>query len=177
MQTLHLASGQVIHMRPIRTDDAWHLNEGFRALSKESIYNRFLFAKKNLTANELAYLTHCDQRNHCAFVLADVTSGAERRGLGVGRWIRDPEQPDTAEIGVVVLDEFQGHGLGTALISRLAQAAQEAGIRYLRAASLAENRAGEAVLSKAGMIRESRVSEGVREWLIDLGDSAIFEQS
>ena len=46
------------------------------------------------------------------------------------------ERPDVA---VTVLDDWQGHGLGTALMRRLIEAARERGIRTMVSLDFAEN--------------------------------------
>src|ERR1700691_5492611 len=70
--------------------------------------------------------------------------------VGECRFIRLPDQPDTAEIGVTVVDAWQGRGLGSALLARLSEHAAEAGIEYFTAEILAENRTMLALLPRLG---------------------------
>ena len=60
---------------------------------------------------------------------------------GVGRWVRDAEQPDAAEIAILVADELQGQGLGIALGQALGDAARARGIARFTGITLAENTA------------------------------------
>ena len=62
---------------------------------------------------------------------------------GVGRWVRDPEHPDAAEVAVVVGDCHQGQGLGTALGTALADGARALGIARFTAMMLPENTAAQ----------------------------------
>jgi len=50
------------------------------------------------------------------------------------------DRPERAEVALEIADAVQGKGLGTALLCRLADAANELGIQVLDAEVLAENR-------------------------------------
>ncbi len=56
----------------------------------------------------------------------------ELEGLGVARFIRDPDDPGVAEPAIAVVDAWQGRGVGRVLTDRLVDAARERGIRELR---------------------------------------------
>jgi acetyltransferase len=76
--------------------------------------------------------------------------------------VQVPDKPGAVEIAATVADEWQGRGLGTALVVQLAQRAREEGHSTLRAAVLAENirsirmlrRAGFRARSGSGTLRE-----------------------
>ena len=72
------------------------------ALSPRSARLRFLAPKNRLSLAELRYLTEVDHVDHYALVavLADDPTTL----AGVGRWVRDREHPDAAEVAVVVGD-------------------------------------------------------------------------
>jgi acetyltransferase len=59
--------------------------------------------------------------------------------LGVARFVRLAEDPEAAEFAVVVGDPWQGEGLGTELLERLADVAVEHGVGRFTATVLAEN--------------------------------------
>jgi Acetyltransferase (GNAT) family len=58
----------------------------------------------------------------------------------VARFIRNPREPDEAEVAVTVVDSWQRRGLGTTLLREMVQRAAEEGIRHFTAEILAENR-------------------------------------
>ena len=60
---------------------------------------------------------------------------ATGKAVGVARFIRLEPGGDRAEAAVAVVDEWQGRGLGAALLDRLAARAGEAGIRSFTAAA------------------------------------------
>ena len=59
--------------------------------------------------------------------------------LGIARYIRDTEDPEVAEIAVAVVDDWQGRGLGTALLTRLLDRARDEGIRRFTALVAVDN--------------------------------------
>lgn len=132
-EEVSLSDGTKVTLRLLRRGDADLLTEGFRRLSTHSKFLRFMGNKADLTEDELRYLTHVDGNMH--FALGAVISDPVlvERGIGVARFVRASEGAQVAEPAVVVTDEFQQRGLGSLLLSRLAEAARERGIDTFRA--------------------------------------------
>ena len=59
--------------------------------------------------------------------------------MGVARYVRDPERRDSAEIAVAVLEQWQGQGVGKALVRRLADRARDEGIAQFTGLMLSDN--------------------------------------
>src|SRR6478609_4039751 len=115
------SDGLAIEIRPIRPDDKHRLAAGHELMSSETQRMRYLMPKPRLSGAELRYLTEVDGEDHVALVaVADAFPDVT---LGVGRFVRDRERPDTAEFAIVIADAFQGIGLGGALAEQLAEAA------------------------------------------------------
>jgi GNAT superfamily N-acetyltransferase len=116
-------------IRSVRADDKERLADGFRRLSSESVYARFLAHKEGLSDEELTYFTEVDFVDHVALV-ATVGEGADEAIVGVGRYVVVGGEPDSrcAEIALTVVDEYQGRGIGAALLEHLAQIATHAGV-------------------------------------------------
>src|SRR3954449_7753813 len=115
-----LLDGTLVTIRPIEPGDKRLLVEGLRRLSPEAAFKRFLSPKVRFSDAELEYLTEVDGHDHIAYVAV--------RGdtlVGVGRVVKTA--PDTADIAVLVWDEWQGLGLGSWLARRPAAAAAAAG--------------------------------------------------
>jgi GNAT superfamily N-acetyltransferase len=133
-----LADGRKVRLRPVKAEDKALFLEALQRLSPESRYARFLAPKNSLSQAELSYLTELDGVNHFALgVLTGV--GKARKGLGVARFVRFPDEPDVADAAIVVTDDAQGQGLGRLLFLRLVAAARERGINRFRCDVLAEN--------------------------------------
>jgi RimJ/RimL family protein N-acetyltransferase len=132
-----LRDGTVVVLRPIEPADREELARGMERLSPESRYRRFFSASSRLSEAELRYLTEVDHHDHEAIVAVEPDTG---EGIGVARFIRSPQDPELAELAVAVTDDWQGRGVGTALLHRLCERAREEGVRRFSASILAENR-------------------------------------
>ncbi|HEX2568819.1 MAG TPA: GNAT family N-acetyltransferase [Polyangia bacterium] len=129
-EEIELDDGTRVRLRLIRPTDKERLVRGLARLSPASRYRRFLTDKDHFSPEELRYLTECDGTNHLAIGAALVgpeEEGADE-GIGVARFVRDPQHPEVAEAAVAVIDDYQGHGLGRLLCRRLVEAARERGI-------------------------------------------------
>jgi GNAT superfamily N-acetyltransferase len=135
-----LRDGTRVLVRPLEPGDRDALAQGFARLSPESRRLRFFATIESLSEAQLDYLTDVDHENHDAVaVLLVDDDGRPGEGVGVGRWIRLPDDPTKAEIAVTVLDEYQGRGIGTLLLGTLATRAMERGVEILFARVLWEN--------------------------------------
>ncbi len=147
-EEVYLRDGTQVLLRPVRPDDAPRLQRGFERLSPISRYRRFLGPKKELTDNELAYLTHVDGVKHFALVAIRLEVTRETDGLGIARFVTTA--PGVAEPAVAVIDEMQGKGLGRVLVERLHEAAIERGIVRFTAEVLETNTPMRAILDHLG---------------------------
>jgi len=156
-------------IRPIRADDGERLKASHARLSPESRYRRFLAAKPELTPADARYLVEVDGRDH--FALVATLDDGEESIVAVTRFVRVPGRPDTAEFAIVVGDDFQGQGLATELLRRLALAARARGITRFRATMLADNVAVRRMLERLAVGRPStRLLGTVLEMEIELPD-------
>jgi GNAT superfamily N-acetyltransferase len=98
---------------------------GFDRLSPESRYRRFLAPVAELSESMVRYLNEIDHHNHEAMIALDERTG---EGIGVARYVRDPDHPDVAEVAVTVIDDWQGRGLGTLRLEVTSARARQEGI-------------------------------------------------
>jgi GNAT superfamily N-acetyltransferase len=148
-----LRDGSEIRVRPIRPEDKPQLLQAFDGLGTASRYRRFLGVKKELSTAELARLTEVDHVDHEALGAIDPATGD---GIGVARYVRLGDGRDTAEAAVTVVDAWQGRGVGSVLLERLAARAREEGIREFTATLLSDNRAVLALFRHLGVVRVVR---------------------
>jgi MFS family permease len=141
-----LRDGSKVVIRQIRSADAPLLADGFARLSPESRRLRFLRRKDGLSAAELRYFTDVDHHHHEALGALDHTGG---RGVGVARYVRDTADPQSAEIALTIVDDWQGRGLGTELLAQLSGRARAEGIHRFTALVSADNAAMTALLRSA----------------------------
>jgi RimJ/RimL family protein N-acetyltransferase len=130
------------------------LRVGAERLSPESRYRRFFSPIAHLSDDQLAYLTEIDYIDHFAWI--GILPDAGDEGVAVARWVRNPDQPDSAEAAVTVVDEYQGQGIGSALLVLLAKTAIERGIKRFTLEVLGENEPMLALMEYAGAIIDMR---------------------
>ena len=131
-----LRDGSGVLIRPVHSTDAPLLADGFARLSATSRWMRFLTPKRELSPAELRYLTDLDHHDHEALGALDQGDG---RGVGIARYVRSTDDPHAADVAVTIVDDWQGRGLGTELVARLADRALDEGIHRFTALVSAEN--------------------------------------
>ncbi|GAA1349154.1 GNAT family N-acetyltransferase [Falsarthrobacter nasiphocae] len=151
-----LRDGSTARLRPIVPDDADALQRFHVGQSESSIYLRFFTYKARLSSKELARFTQVDYVDRVAFVMTRT-----ERIVGIGRYDRLPEDPDSAEVAFNIADAFHGKGLGSILLEHLAAAACERGIERFTAEVLPENRQMLKVFIDAGYEVSRRFDDGV----------------
>ncbi len=130
--TAELKDGTPVRVRPIAPKDKRRLAEGWKGLSSRSRYLRFMQARTTLSESDLAYLTEIDYNNHFAWG-AETLDAPDPPGVGIARYVRDPNEPTVAEAALAVVDDRQRQGLGRILLQALIDAARENGIERFRA--------------------------------------------
>jgi GNAT superfamily N-acetyltransferase len=162
-----LPDGSQILLRPIAGDDKGLLIDAFDHLGPESRYRRFLGAHDRLSARELQYFTELDHIRHEAIVALDASTG---HGIGVARYITTPHDLQAAEVAFTVVDEWQGRGVGSALLHALVDRARENGVCRFVATVLSENRPMFELLHELGGVHLTNQEGGVSEFAVELPD-------
>lgn len=145
--TENLRDGREVEIRALRPDDKDDMLIAVSRSGTQSLKRRFFVAKRGFSEKEIAYFMNVDFANHVALVaLAD--EDGHKVVIGGGRYI--VTEPGKAEMAFVVIDDYQGQGVGTLLMRRLAASARNAGLKELIAEVLPENPAMRKVFSKFG---------------------------
>ena len=154
-----LRDGRRVDIRALRRDDRTELLAAVGRTSPESLYRRFFTVKRGFTEQEMAFFLNIDFVDHVALV-AVVEEASRPVIVGGARYI--VMQPGKAEIAFAVIDQYQGQGIGAALMRHLAGIARDAGLRELIADVLPENDAMLNVFAKSGFpLRTKRESDVV----------------
>ncbi|HEY7136869.1 MAG TPA: GNAT family N-acetyltransferase [Acidimicrobiia bacterium] len=122
--------------RPVDPHDRTPIVAVFDGLSEQSRYLRYFGPKPRLSDSEIRYFTEVDHHDHEAIVAT-----ARDVAVGVARYVRRREDPASADVAVEVVDEWQGRGVGSALLRRIARRAREEGVSSLHGTVLSSNRA------------------------------------
>lgn len=132
-----LKDGSPVNIRPIGPDAERTLIEGFKRLSPESVYQRFLSPMRELRPNVAHHLANVDHVKRLALIAeAPVIGDADL--VGIARY-EPTDDPALVEIALVVGDDWQGRGLGRLLLRSIMCAAAEKGFHRFRADVLGEN--------------------------------------
>jgi GNAT superfamily N-acetyltransferase len=135
----------VIHIRPLAKDAAGDVDVVFEKLSTRSRWFRFHAATPRLTQRYRAALSAVASENRAGFV-----AWARGEPVGIGRWDRVPDMVSCAEISLAVADDWQGRGIGRALLCHVITDASASGITRVVAHVHPEHRL-------------------MRDWLVRLG--------
>ena len=147
---IKLRDGSHIRIRQGHRSDRDPLLRGFERLSPETRYRRFLVARPERSEEVVRYLTEIDHHDHEAMIALDERTG---EGIGVARYVRNRELPDTAEVAVTVIDDWQGRGVGTLLLEVICGRAREEGISTFTVLMLASNQEMMDVFRRLGPVR------------------------
>ena len=108
------------------------------SLSNHSRYLRFFTPSRELSASVLARLTQVDYDRELALLALQplpATEAGSERMLGVARYSPNPGH-DSYEFALAIGNAMQGHDIGHLLMTRLMQAASEAGYRRMNGSVL-----------------------------------------
>jgi len=153
-----LRDGRQVEIRALRPADRPELLEAATRTSDRSLYRRFFGVRRTFSEAEVAAFVNIDFVNEVALLAVTREDGREVVAGG-GRYI--VVQPGTAELAFMVVDEFQGLGLASALLRHLTALARAAGLREFLAEVLSDNTAMLRVFERSGLRMERRRENGV----------------
>jgi RimJ/RimL family protein N-acetyltransferase len=142
-----LRDGRPVTIRARRPEDETSMLAAVDRTDPESLRRRFFAPKRGFSDKEKAFFMRADFVNHVALV-AEIDEGDKPVIVGGGRYI--VAHPGAAEVAFVVVDAYQGQGIGGLLTRHLVELARAAGLRQLEADVLPENTAMRKVLGKFG---------------------------
>jgi GNAT superfamily N-acetyltransferase len=146
---LRLTDEREVVVRPVLAWDAAAEQDFVRALSPASRLKRFHFGLKELPPSMLRAMTEVDHEAHVAIVAEAFDADDEPTIVADARYVRSPGE-DEAEFAIAVADDWQGIGLGRALMERLGRHAARQGVTHLVGDVLPGNAAMFAVTAALG---------------------------
>src|SRR6056297_814486 len=142
-----MKSGTDVTIRPIRPEDEPKLVDFHEQLSERSVYLRYasLMKLQQRVAHErLSRICFIDYDREMALV-----AETDDNIIGVGRLTKQPGRNE-AEFAMLVIDKYQGEGIGTELLRRLVRVGEDEGLDRITADILRQNRAMQRVCEKLG---------------------------
>lgn len=141
-------AGVEILIRPIRISDEPPLKDFWYDLSDRSMYLRFVSARKDMSHERLQEMVAIDYTRQMA-ILAVIPQDAKQDIIGIARYFMNSATP-TAEVTLVVRDDYHNKGVGTELLSYLTYLAKNNGLAGFTAEVLVENTPMLQILRKMG---------------------------
>jgi GNAT superfamily N-acetyltransferase len=134
-------------------------------MSERSRRLRFHGPKPVLGEAELDMLVDVGCCGREAVAATDLVTGTV---VGTARFVRDDDDPHSAEVAFEVVDDCQGRGVGRRLLSELSALARRAGIERFHAAVVPGNEPALTLLRRSGRLIGSTFVGGVHELEIEL---------
>jgi RimJ/RimL family protein N-acetyltransferase len=160
-----LRNGRRVEIRALRHEDRNGLEEAVSRASVESVRRRFFSLRRHFSEQEMEFFSNIDFVSHVALVVV-AEEGGRPVIVGGGRYI--VLEPGRAEVAFALIDEYQGHGIGTALMRHLATIARDAGLKELIAEVLPENTAMLNVFKKSGLQPTTKREAGIMHVTLQL---------
>jgi GNAT superfamily N-acetyltransferase len=153
-----LRVGDGIEIRALKPDDQGDLVAAVHRISTQSLYRRFFGVRRDFSEKEVDFFVNVDFVSHVALVAIAQEDGRAAI-VGGGRYI--VVRPGSAEVAFAIVDEYQGRGIGAALMRHLVAIARESGLEELTADVLAENAPMLKVFAKSGLDCTTKREDGV----------------
>ncbi|MGD0232140.1 MAG: bifunctional acetate--CoA ligase family protein/GNAT family N-acetyltransferase [Syntrophorhabdales bacterium] len=134
----NLPDGTELLLRPIRPEDEPLEREMIASLSAETLRTRFFAPVKDISSHEwLSLFCNIDYDRHAAIV-AELRENGKRSIIGVARLLMDADF-HSGELAVLVVDRYQGMGLGKKLLEVLIGIGRDNGLDKIEGQTLTEN--------------------------------------
>jgi RimJ/RimL family protein N-acetyltransferase len=158
-----IRGGERVLIRRVRPEDMASYSDFLGDVSDEDLRLRFFARVPELSAAEIAKLSHLDYRHEMAFVALDEDTG---HMLGLVR-LKNELDEKTAEFAILVRSRLKAHGLGWLLMRRVIDHAKEKSLRRVYGDVLAENATMLQMCAELGFRAQDKGSH-IRRVVLDL---------
>ncbi len=134
---IFLPDGKPVLLRPIRPEDEPLWLKLLASCSQESIYARFRYMFHWNSHEVAARYCYIDYSREIAIV-AEIEEHKERKLVGVGRLIADPNH-ETAEYAILIADAWQQKDLGRQITAFCLEIARDWGLKKFVAQTTSDN--------------------------------------
>ncbi len=160
-----LRDGSSVEIRALQPDDREDMLAAIGRTSAHSLQRRFFAPKRGFSEKEISFFIDIDFRNHVALV-AEVEENGHPVIAGGGRYI--VTEVGVAELAFVVVDAYQGKGIGSALLRHVIELARDAGLKELAADVLPDNTAMLSLFGRLGFRSRTAHDPQVRHLVLKL---------
>jgi GNAT superfamily N-acetyltransferase len=143
-----LRDGRQMTIRALQPEDKAEYLAAVGRLGSQSLHRRFFTVKRHFTEADRSFFLDIDFIKHVALVAVLEESGKPMIAGGARFVVAEPKQ---AEVAFAVVDQYQGLGIGSALMRHIVRIAREVGLHALVAQVLSSNTAMLQVFKRAGL--------------------------
>lgn len=146
----HTEQGERVHIRDVTPYDILLLTDLLVRVSDATRWLRYFSAGTKSFVLAEREATRMAQRgtDDCAALVAIVRRGHADEAIAVAEVVRDQRTATVGELSILVRDDYQRQGIGSALGGQLAQIGQAIGITRVRAEILFENHAAQRLMCR-----------------------------
>jgi RimJ/RimL family protein N-acetyltransferase len=138
LEETRVIDGCRITFRPVKVTDERIIQEHYYGLDKIDVVSRFFHEKTSFVHKQIERTFVIDYIKDLTIVAVEGQSGFEKI-LAVGEYYLNPET-EMAEIAFSVVKDWQGRGISSIVIHKLAEAAKQNGIKGLTAYTSRDNK-------------------------------------
>jgi RimJ/RimL family protein N-acetyltransferase len=142
--------GERVRMRDVVPQDTLLLTDLLLGLSDNTRWLRYLAPCPQSFQRAWQEATRMTQpgTHHHAVLVATIRRGDSEAAIAVAEVVCDQHTATIGELAIVVRDDYQTQGVGSALSNRLALSARALGITTVRADILYQNRAAQRLMRR-----------------------------
>ena len=149
-----------IFLRPVKISDEPLIKDFYYALSEKSLYQRFLSLRRHLPHAEMQkYFVVIDYTREMAILAVRQYSGREII-TGMAQYCIG-EDSLSAELSIIVRDDYQNKGIGFELLSYLVTVAKNQGLHTFTADILPDNSAVFRLIDRLGLEYDRKWQDGL----------------
>ncbi len=138
LEETRIIDGKKLTFRPVKVTDERGLQEHYYGLDKIDVVSRFFHEKTSFVIKQIEQTFNIDYHKDMTIVAVEGEPGFERI-QAVGEYYLNPETQQ-AEIAFSVVKSWQGKGISSIVIKKLAEAAKGNGIKGLTAYTSKSNK-------------------------------------
>ncbi|OPL11818.1 MAG: acetyl-CoA hydrolase [Firmicutes bacterium ML8_F2] len=162
---------QRILLRPVKISDEPLIKEFHYSLSDESIYRRFMSVRRYLPHEELQKHYVVIDYTREMVILAIIEQEGREKVVGMAQYCL-MEDTMSAEVSVVVRDDYQKMGIGFEMLSHMITSAKSEGLHNVVVDILPDNTAVFHLIEKLGLQYERKWESGIIHLIISMKDLA-----
>ena len=166
--------GRPLAIRPVQPSDAQAIADFLLQASGTARYQRYLSIRplsRPALEREVTRIVSYD-RQHDITILAEAPCAESMEVVAVAELLRTPDGA-SAELALLVRDDEQRKGLGSALVRQLLVSGQLRGLQHVLITMLAENLGMRHLLAGLDLPYRSTTEYGATSVVIDLHSAAI----